>query len=274
MSFLVKTLRLCLILVSIFSVSLFSPSFVTMSSSKPIGVGRVNRWTRNSAQRLRNCYFEALALSRYNTDLVFDEENMKSERRTEAPENAGIDQSTMRVSKWYQEPTREDDDPRIPSSSRVSDVFTGTNRTSYQERRPIENDEERLAMKRGDMPPPVPRRVVNPRIRDNQALHEFFSNSDKMHRATSDDAFTQAWFDSGQSVFPQSVTKTGTNVELFNVPTYQCSILFHNMDSLKRKSEFRGPENLNKPITKGEKFNVADLLLLREFWRNNYANVI
>ena len=185
-----------------------------MSSSKPIGVGRVNRWTRNSAQRLENYYYEALALSRYNTDLVFDEENMKSERLTVAPESAGNDPSTMRVSKWYQEPTREDDDPHIPSSSRVSDVFTGTNRTSYQERKPIENDEERLAMKRGDMPPPVPKRVVNPRIRDDQALHEFYSNSDKMHRATSDDAFTQAWFDYSQSVFPQSVRKTGTNVEL------------------------------------------------------------
>ena len=33
------------------SVSHFSPSFVTMSSSKSIGVGRVNRWTRNSAER-------------------------------------------------------------------------------------------------------------------------------------------------------------------------------------------------------------------------------
>ena len=68
--------------------------------------------------------------------------------------------------------------------------------------------------------------------------------------------------------------KTGTNVELFNVPTYQCSILFNNMGSFNRKSEFQRPENLNKPITKGEKFNVADLSLLREFWRNNYAHVI
>ena len=61
---------------------------------------------------------------------MFDEENMKPERLTEAPENAGIDPSTMTVSKWYQEPTREDDDPHFPSSSRVSDVFAGTNRTS------------------------------------------------------------------------------------------------------------------------------------------------
>ena len=46
------------------------------------------------------------------------------------------------------------------------------------------------------------------------------------------------------------------------------------MGSFNRKSEFRKPENLNKPITRGEKFNVADLSLLRELWRNNYAHVI
>ena len=124
---------------------------------------------------------------------------------------------------------------------------------------------ERLAMKRGDMPPPVPKRVANPRIRDDQAVHEFCSNSDKMHRATSDDAFTQAWFDYSQSVFPQSVRKTSTNVEVFYVPTYQCSILFNNMGSFNWKSEFQRPENLNK-LTRGQKFSVADLSLLREFW--------
>ena len=70
-------------------------------------------------------------------------------------------------------------------------------------------------MKRGDMPPPLPKRVANPRIRDDQALQENYSNSDKMHRAASDDAFTQAWFDYSRSVFPQPLRKTGTYVELF-----------------------------------------------------------
>ena len=141
---------------------------------------------------------------------MFDEENMKSERLTKASENAWIDPSTMKVRKWYQEPTREDDDPHSPPSNRVSDL-TGAERMSYQVRQPIENDEDRLAMKRGDMPPPLPQRVANPRIREDQALEEFHSKSDKMHRATSDDDFTQAWFDYGRSVFPQSVRKTGTN---------------------------------------------------------------
>ena len=80
---------------------------------------------------------------------MFDEENVKPEKLTKAPENAGIDPSTMRVSKWYQGPTREDDDPPFPSSNRVSDIFTGVDRASYQAQEPIENDEDKLAMKRG-----------------------------------------------------------------------------------------------------------------------------
>ena len=84
-------------------------------SSLPSGVRRMNRWTRNAEQRRENFYYEALAFSRHNNDLVF-EENMKPERLTMAPENAGIDPSTMRISRWYQESTREDDDPHSPSS--------------------------------------------------------------------------------------------------------------------------------------------------------------
>ena len=87
-----------------------------------------------------------------------------------------------------------------------------------------------------------------------------------MHRATSDDAYTHARFDYSRSVFPQSVRKTGTNVKLFNVSTYRCSILLNYLGSVNRKSEFRKPVNLNTPMTKGEKFNVAELSLLREFW--------
>ena len=86
-----------------------------MTSSKPIGVGRVNRWLRNSAQRRENHYYESLAFSWHNIDLVFDEENMKPERLTEPPENAGVDPSTMRVIKWYKERTREDDDSHFSS---------------------------------------------------------------------------------------------------------------------------------------------------------------
>ena len=126
---------------------------------------------------------------------------------------------------------------------------------------------------RGDMPPPVPKRVANPRNREDQALQEFHSNSDNMHRPTPEDEFAQTWFDYGRSLFPDSVRKTCTHVELYNLSTYRCSILFNNTCSFNRKSEVRKPQNLNKPNAKGEKFNVADLSLLREFWRNNNAHV-
>ena len=101
----------------------------------------------------------------------------------------------MRVSTWYQEPTREDDDPHLPSSSRVRDVFTGTNRTSYQVREPIENDEERFAMNRGDMPSPLPKRMARSENSRRSSVTRILFEKDKKHRATSDDAFTQAWFD-------------------------------------------------------------------------------
>ena len=123
---------------------------------------------------------------------MYDEENVKPEKLTKAPENAGIDPSTMRVSKWYQGPTREDDDPHFPSSNRVSDIFTGVDRASYQAQEPIENDEDRLAMKRGDMPPTLPKRVANPRVREDQALQEFIRTRT---RCSVLHAFTQAWID-------------------------------------------------------------------------------
>ena len=171
---------------------------------------------------------------------------MKAERFTKAPEKAGIDPSTMKMKTWYQEPTRESDDSQLQSSSRASDALSGTGRTSYQVREPIEDDEERLAMKQGDMPPPVPERVANPRIRDDRAAQEFQRNSDKMHRATSDDAFKKKC----RNVFSQTVRMTGTNVDIYSVSTYQCSILFNNVVSFNWKREFEKAENMSKPATK------------------------
>ena len=63
-------------------------------------------------------------------------------------------------------------------------VPTGTDRASHQAREPIEDDEERLAMRQCDMPPPVPERVTNPRIRADQAVQDFQWDSEKMLRAT------------------------------------------------------------------------------------------
>ena len=146
---------------------------------------------------------------------------------------------------------------RLQVARAIQRAPTGTDRTSYQVREPTEDDEQRLAMRQGDMSPPVPERVANPRIREDY-----------------EDAFPRAWFNYCRNVFPHTVRKTGTNVDIHSVSTYQCGILFNNMGSFNRKSEFRKAENMSKPVTKGEKFNVAELSLLREFWGNIDAPVI
>ena len=49
------------------------------------------------------------------------------------------------------------------------------------------------------------------------------------------------------------------------------------MGSCNRKSEFRKAENMDKPISPNEKFNVTNepqLSLLTEFWGHNCAHVI
>ena len=125
----------CLCLASQWFTPLLS-IFVTMSLSKPIGVVRVNRWTRVLTSAVKAIIYEALGLSRHIIDLEFDEEHMKAERLTKAPDNAGIDPGTIKMKTWYQEPTRESDDSQLPSSSRASDALSGTDRTSYQVREP------------------------------------------------------------------------------------------------------------------------------------------
>ena len=118
---------------------------------------------------------------------------------------------------------------------------------------------------------------ANPRIVEDRAVQDFQYNSEEMHRATQKDANTKAWFDYCRSIFPQYVRKAGPNVDLLNVSTYQCSIIFNNMGSFNRKSEFRKAENMDKPISPNEKFNVTNdrqLSLLTEFWGHNCAHVI
>ena len=95
-----------------------------------------------------------------------------------------------------------------------------------------------------------------------------------MHLATHENGCSRAWFDYCRSVFPQSVRKASSIVDLYNVSTYQCRILLNNMGSLNQKSEFRKTENMDKPFFPQEKFNVTDdrqLSLLRGFWGNNRA---
>ena len=118
------------------------------------------------------------------------------------------------------------------------------------------------------MPPPVTERIVDQRIREDRAVQDVQRNSDKMHRATYEDAYPRAWFDYCRSVFPQSVIKAGSNIDLYNVSTSQCSILYNNMGSFNRKSELRKTENMDKTFHPLEKYNVTDdrqLSLLTEF---------
>ena len=71
--------------------------------------------------RLREDYcYEALAFSRHTIDLEFDDETMRPEKATEAPRNAGIDPSAMKMKQWYQKHNRVSDQ-KAP---------TGTNKTS------------------------------------------------------------------------------------------------------------------------------------------------
>ena len=119
------------------------------------------------------------------------------------------------------------------------------------------------------MPPPVPERVANPRIREDRVAQDFQQNSEKMHRATSEDAYTKAWFDCCRRIFPTIREEGRPGVDFYNVSTYQCSILFNNMGSFNRKSEFRKAETVGKPISSNENFHVASDLL-----GNNCAHVI
>ena len=98
---------------------------------------------------------------------------MKPERFTEAPDHARFNPDTMRVCKRYQKTTRHGHVSHFSSFSRTSDTLVETGWTSARE--PIEDDEERLAMKINDMPPPLLGQVSNPKIRDNQVLNDFLN---------------------------------------------------------------------------------------------------
>ena len=153
---------MCIVKVTIFlSVSLFfPPSVVVMSTWRPAGLCRISRWTKNSAEQaefIENYFYESLASSRRSVDLEFNEEVMKPERFTEALDHAGFNPDTMRVSNWYQKTTLKSDVSHFSSFCRTRDTFVETNLTS--EREPIEDDEERLSMKIGDMLLPLPGRV-------------------------------------------------------------------------------------------------------------------
>ena len=145
------------------SVAARPSSFVTMAVSTPHWVVKSDRLSLDEDCLREDYYCEPLALSRHSINLELDEETMKPVKATEAPRNSGLDPSTMKMKQWYQGQDRASDQK----------AHTGTDRASYLAREPIEDDEERLAMRQSDMPPPVPERIANPRFREDRAVQDF-----------------------------------------------------------------------------------------------------
>ena len=173
MSILIRMLCLCLALMNLlFRVAPPSSCFVTMAKLTPHCVVKSDNghWTMTGSVKTT-----FMKLSHYlDTASIWSSmsESMKPEKATKAPRNAGIDPSTMKMKQWYQGQNRVIDKSQWQwPDDLVSDkkAPTGTDRASYQAREPIEGDEERLAMRQGDMLPPVPERVTNPRIRGDRA---------------------------------------------------------------------------------------------------------
>ena len=121
---------------------------------------------------------------------------MKPEMFARTARNSGINPSTMKMNRWYLEQDR--------ASGTTS--LTGLDRPSCRACEQIEDDEERLAMRQGDMPPPVLERVVDPRIREDRAVQDFPWNLDKMLRATHENAYSRAWFDYCRGVLDPTVS--------------------------------------------------------------------
>ena len=228
---------------------------------------------RKAAERHReNNYYEALAFSWHN-NLVFDEENTKPEKLTDAPGNAGIDPSTMRVKKFtrnqfekmmtlaflslpaewatfflersWRHTKDESLSKMMKKSLRWREVKCSHHCLSELPMRELEKTEQYM-------------NFIRTRTRCTALL--LMRSLHKHVLFIVDLSFRNLW--------------ETTNVELLYVPTYKWSILFNNIGSYNRKSEFRKPDNLNKAITKGENYNVADLSILRESMGNNCAHVI
>ena len=116
--------------------------------------------------RQNTYYYEALAFARRSINLVLNEKNMRPETSAMTPRILGINPSTMKMKRWYPEQDRPSDKTSL----------IGFDRPSYRAREQIEDDEERLAMRQGDLPPPVPERVDDPRIREDRAVQDFPRN--------------------------------------------------------------------------------------------------
>ena len=99
---LMRMLCLCLAPMNLLhSVALPSSSLVTMAVLIPHWVVNSDRLSQDEDSRREDYDYEAPAFSRHTIDLEFDDETMRPEKATEAPRNAGIDPSTMKMKQIY-----------------------------------------------------------------------------------------------------------------------------------------------------------------------------
>ena len=130
---LMRMLCLCLALMNLLlDVAPRSSSLVTMAVSIPHWVVKSDRLSPDDDRLREDYHYEALAFSRHSSNPELDEEIMKPEKANEAPRNAGIDPSTMKMKQWHQ------------GQDRLSEkqAPAGTDRASHLARQPIEDDEE------------------------------------------------------------------------------------------------------------------------------------
>ena len=156
-------------------------------------------------------------------------------------------------------------------SNRVSDkkTSTGTDRASYQARQPNEGDKERLTMRQGTCLHQYPNEFT---IWDFERTEQYITSNVTRKRCTEPPTKTSTqehdWLLPKR--LPTVREKDSSNVDFFyKVSTYQCSILFNNIDSFNRNSDFRKVENMHKLLSSNEKFNVTNdpqLSLFTEFW--------
>ena len=98
------------------------PSVVTMSPSAPSGGRRVNngRRLKGTVRTITMKLWHSLG----TTTWCLMRRIRSQKKLTDAPGNAILDPSTMRVKKMYQESIREDDDSRFSLPAAVSDIFS------------------------------------------------------------------------------------------------------------------------------------------------------
>ena len=222
-----RMLCLCLALMNfLLSVVPPSSSFVTLAVSIPHWVVKSDRLSPDEDRLREDYYYEALAYSRHHQLGVQCEDHAAKEghwgaekrrNRSKYHENESIDTSDTIA--WVIRRRHWNGQSILPS--------TGTN----WRWRWAACDETRWHASTCTWTS-----CANPKTREDRAGQNFRQTLEKMHRATSEDAYTNAWFGYCRSVFPQSVMKTGPDVDFYNVSTYQCSILFDNMGSLNRKT--------------------------------------